>query len=106
MWLLRAVAIDPVAVHDPEPGSYSSEEDSGEPPAVLEPPATSTLPFGRSVAVGMSRPVASEPVVVQVPAAGSYSSAEDTLGGGSGPPLLAGQPPATSTLPFGSSVAV
>src|SRR5205823_6472586 len=76
----------------PRPWSYSS---------VLlipyQPPATSTLPEGSSVAVWSFRPVPMLPVVVHVPAAGSYSSA-----------LLKEPyvPPATSTLPEGSSVAV
>ena len=48
-----------------------------------------------------SRAVFSDPVALQVPVAGSYSSAL-----ASWPPLDPPSPPATSTLPLGSKVAV
>ena len=55
-------------------GSYSSALASGW-PALSWPPATSTWPEGRSVAVWTPRPVASAPVVAHRPVVGSYSSA-------------------------------
>src|SRR6266550_1814719 len=91
----RAVPRLPVAVHVPLAGSYSSALLKTRP---LFPPATSTLPLGRSVAVCWARAVPRLPVAVHVPVAGSYSSALLKAG-----PLF---PPATSTLPVGSSVAV
>src|SRR5450756_138269 len=103
----------PVAVQDPLPGSYSAAEASGGLRLALllpEPPATSTLPSGSSVAVWNMRGVGMLPVAVQDPLFGSYSSAEAS--GGLPPPvsppgtLLLTVPPATSTLPSVSSVAV
>src|SRR5450759_4219348 len=98
----------PVAVQDPLPGSYSAAEASGGLRLALllpEPPATSTLPSGSSVAVWDWRGVTMFPVAVQDPLLGSYSSAEASallLP----VTLLLPVPPATSTLPSGSSVAV
>src|SRR5450756_1944188 len=103
----------PVAVQDPLPGSYSAAEASGGLRLALllpEPPATSTLPSGSSVAVWNMRGVGMLPVAVQDPLFGSYSSAEAS--GGLPPPvsppgtLLLTVPPVTSTWPSGSSVAV
>src|SRR5437867_1487925 len=94
-----------VAVQDPLPGSYSSAEATY---SVLSPrtalglgveiayrPATSTVPFGRRVAVKPWRDTDMLPVTVQDPLSGSYSSAEARLSA-----------PATSTLPSGRSVAL
>ena len=69
---------------------------------VHQPPATSTRPLGRSVAVSLARAVCIEPVAVHVPVAGSYSSALATGRPVTSPPTI---PPATSTLPSWSSVA-
>src|SRR6516164_5457499 len=95
----------PVGVHTPVAGLYSSALDRvGHEPftQVPPPPATSTWPFCSSVAVWFCRAVVMLPVALQVPAAGLYSSA----------PLVtvwltpASTPPATSTCPFCSTVAV
>src|SRR5450756_549154 len=100
----------PVAVQDPLPGSYSSAEASGGLRLALllpRPPATSTLPSGSSVAVWDWRGMGMLPVAVQDPLLGSYSSAEASVG--PPPPMSppgSAVPPATSTLPSGSSVAV
>ena len=64
-----------------------------------DPPATSTLPRAAASPCDSSRAVPRLPVAVHVPVAGSYSSALLKE------PLLL-NPPATSTLPEGSSVAV
>ena len=76
-------------------GSYSSAE-------ALPPPATSTVPSGSSVAVWRPRAVPMLPVAAQTPVLGSESSAEGT----SSPQPALMSPPATSTLPSGSSMAV
>ena len=93
--------MSPVAVQDPLPGSYTSAEavDLLLPSEV--PPATSTLPSGKSVAVCPRRTRTMFPVTVHDPVLGSYSSAV-------GQPISRpfGGPPATSTLPSGSNVAV
>src|SRR5450756_1874813 len=100
----------PVAVQNPLPGSYSSAEASGGLRLALllpRPPATSTLPSGSSVAVWDWRGMGMLPVAVQDPLLGSYSSAEASVG--PPPPMSppgSAVPPATSTLPSGSSVAV
>src|SRR5438874_1279570 len=93
----RAVPMLPVAVHVPVAGSYSSallKERKG----VVKATSTSIWPLGSSVAVGPLREVRWLPVAAHVPVAGSYSSAllKEV-------PLY---PPATSTLPLGSNVAV
>src|SRR5262249_45689401 len=64
------------------------------------PPATSTLPLARSVAVNKDRPVAMLPVAVQVFVLGSYRSALDSA------LLLELSPPTTSTWPLGSRTAL
>src|SRR5439155_17402898 len=83
------------ALLNPRPTSYSSALLKELP---LNPPATSTLPEGSSVAVCKYRAVLRLPVLLQLPVAGSYSSALLKQ--------LPLYPPATSTLPEGSSVAV
>src|ERR1700722_8991104 len=71
-------------------------------PLLPLPPAASTLPWGSNVAVGGPRGVVIEPVDAHVPPAGSYSSALERM-----PALkLLVAPPATSTIPLGSNVAV
>src|SRR5215831_6473 len=70
---------------------------------VHQPPATSTRPLGRRVAVSLARAVCIEPVAAHVPVAGLYSSALATGRPVTSPPII---PPATSTLPSWSSVAV
>ena len=85
-----------MAVQVPLAGSYSS--------ALLRDAAGAISPCHQHLAVGQQRRRVSKravlrlPVAVQVPLAGSYSSALAKT-----PPLL---PPATSTLPLGSNVAV
>ncbi len=64
-----------------------------------EPPATSTVPSARSVAVWLLRVVVMAPVAVQVLAMGSNSSAPVGL-------PEASVPPTTSTEPLARSVAV
>src|SRR5437016_10451848 len=69
---------------------------------VVNPPATSTLPLGSSVAVWNWRPTAMLLLVsVKVPLAGSYSSAVCW-----GPPVGLTPPPVTRTLPLERTVAV
>jgi hypothetical protein len=63
------------------------------------PPATSTMPLGSKLAVCTPRAMLRLPVTVQVPSNGSHSSA---LVKGLNP----SHPPATSTSPLVSSVAV
>src|SRR6266581_4816826 len=79
-----------LAAADHVPGSYSSTEV----PSVTDPPATSTLPFGSSVAVCPSRDTDMVPPSVHASAAGSYSSAEGV------------PPPAIRTVPSVNRVAV
>jgi hypothetical protein len=80
----------------PRPSSYNSAE--ARELSFQSPPATSTLPDGKSVAVGDHRAVVRGPEVgAKVPATGSNNSAEAREA-----PLW---PPATSTFPDGSSVA-
>jgi hypothetical protein len=87
-----------VGIQVPLVGSNSSALASS--PLTPNPPATSTIPLGSSVAVCEVRAVLRLPVGVQVPLAGSYSSAlAETL-------TLLSNPPATSTIPLGSKVAV
>src|SRR5450759_3601102 len=102
VWSARGVTMLPVAVQDPLPGSYSSAAATWAPER--RPPATSTLPSRSSVAVKSWRGVPMFPVAVQDPLPGSYSSAEAS--GGLRLALLLPEPPATSTLPSGSRVAV
>ena len=97
----RPLPSAPVGIHRPIAGSYSStlfvtvlRESS--------PPATSTWPEGSSVAVWRLRPVLSGPVDVHFPVAWSYSS----LAARGPPGQQLGDPPAISTWPEGSSVAV
>ena len=64
------------------------------------PPVTSTLPVSvNSTAPALVRALAMLPVAVKVPVAGSYSSAVARS-------LTGPTPPAISTFPVGSSVAV
>src|SRR5450759_3810917 len=63
------------------------------------PPAASTSPFGRSVAVWLPRAVVMLPLTAHLPVAGLYSSALVRE-------PVALPPPATSISPFASSVAV
>src|SRR5437660_4138651 len=82
-----------------ELGSYSS--------ALFEalnplPPAASTLPVRRSVAVWKRRPLLRLPVLLHVLVAGSYNSDRSVM---LGRPSIK-NPPATRTLPVVSNVAV
>src|SRR6266498_4022874 len=89
-----------VRVHVSSAGSYNSAVESP------LPPTTSTLPLVSRVAVGLKRAIFRLPVMLHVPVRGSYNSALLRLGLGQ---LFWTQvllPPATRTLPFGSSVAV
>ncbi len=65
--------MEPVALQVPVAGSYSSAV--AREPVAENPPVTSTLPLGSSVAVWPERAVAMEPAALQVPVAGSYTSA-------------------------------
>src|SRR6266545_2920435 len=98
VWFSRAIASEPVTVHVPVAGSYSSAVDNAEPVLRLWPPATSTFPLGSNVAVCVVRNVVNAPLAVQVPVAGLYSSelVRRTV------PL---KPPTTRTVPLGSNVA-
>src|SRR5436190_4650371 len=78
----------PVAVHVPVIGSYNSAVAVPWPP----PPAASTFPFRRRVAVPKAWNVVMPPVDFQVPVAGSYSSALVRK--------LPPTPPATRTVPL------
>jgi len=69
------------------------------PGTISLPPATSTMPLGRRVAVWESRAVLKLPVSEQVPVAGSYSSALVRA-------PVPSFPPATSTVPLSSNVDV
>ena len=101
---VRGAASDPVALHLPVVGSYSSAADTEDPVVAFVsrlPPATSTLPLLSSVAAAEYRGVSMLPVGDQVPVAGSYSSAlavEASVEGS--------RPPATRTLPSSSCVTV
>src|SRR5580700_2143653 len=109
----RAACIEPVCVHVPVAGLYSSalatslQKSSSQ---LLKPPAASTWPSGSRVAVWNWRANFIDPVLAQVPVAGLYSSALVRVLR----KLPASQPyawplqppPATSTWPFGSRVAV
>src|SRR6516165_10077488 len=94
----------PVGVNFPVAGLYSSALDSGLNFA-SSPPAMSTWPSGSRVADGFPSPATPErpwcmlPVTDQVPVAGLNSSALASA-------KLLPEPPATSTWPSGSSVAV
>ena len=71
----RAVPKFPVALHAPVAGSYSSPLTRLPlAPVSTLPPATSTCPFGSSVAVCPKRAVPKFPVALHAPVAGSYSS--------------------------------
>src|SRR2546425_9607245 len=68
------------------------------------PPATSTSPFGKRVAVCQARGWSMLPVGLHAPVRGSYSSADaNDLNDLSS---FESMPPATRTFPSGSSVAV
>src|SRR6516225_124023 len=104
----RAVVMLPVRDHMPVAGLYSSALDRRSKFA-SSPPATSTWPSGSRVADGSApasrqqpvRPWCMLPVTDQVPVAGLYSSALDrTI------VPVTEVPPATSTWPSGSNVAV
>jgi hypothetical protein len=80
VWFPRAVAKLPVCVHVRDAGSYSSADAVTSPPDSLssklpienkKPPATSTWPDGRRVAVCCQRGEFIEPVADQVPVIGS-----------------------------------
>src|SRR6516164_2855605 len=104
-WLRPAVML-PVGPNVPVAGSYSSALLSGPlppPPPPAPPPATSTRPLGSSVAVWKARAPLMLPVGFHVPVAGLYSSA---LENAVQPKLMQPSPPATSTWPLFSSVAV
>ncbi len=64
--------MDPVAVHFPVAGSYSSVLSRAS--ISFSPPSASTLPFFSSTAAWYLRTVVMLPVAVQVPVGGSYSS--------------------------------
>src|SRR5438876_4862904 len=81
--------------------SYSSAE-ARVMPVLPYPPATSTRPLVRSVAVWWARGVAIALVFDQAPVLGSNSSATSRALGGPLPP----RPPATRTRPSFSRVAV
>src|SRR5687767_9879710 len=78
-------------------------------PASVNPPGTMTRPSGSTVDAVVWRAWVIDPVGVQVPVAGLYSSAVAVrkvklhVAGGA---LGHQRPPAASTWPFGSSVAV
>src|SRR5712691_7230952 len=69
---LRATFIAPVGTHIPVFGSYSSALGSGSVGVV--PPATSTLPFGRSVTDWACRGVRMLPVIDQATVGGPKKS--------------------------------
>src|SRR5579859_6336592 len=100
--------MEAVVVHVPVAGLYSSAVAYGPPPLVkppsLNPPVTRTWPLGSRVAVCCSRGACIEPVTDHVPVAGLYSSASLRSEQKSSSQLL--NPPATSTCPSGSRVAV
>src|SRR4029079_12495933 len=95
-------AMSPVGVHVPVAGSYSAARPLAGSP--YDHRTTSTIPSSRAVARMSSKawfPVAGRLVVaVQDRVSGSYSSAASVALSGNT------SPPATSTLPSGSSVAV
>jgi hypothetical protein len=98
----------PVAVQVPLRGAYNSalvRAPQGEGGQNDTPPATSTVPLGSSVAVCSARATRRLPVTVHRPVWGSYTSA---LASCATQEELAHtlMPPATSTRPLGSSVAV
>jgi len=104
LWPARAALMLPVGVNFPVAGLYSSALDSRLKFA-SSPPAMSTWPSESRVAEAPApfrpeRPWCMLPVTDQVPAAGLYSSALFRA------LLLPPEPPATSTWPSGSSVAV
>src|SRR6266481_2675584 len=103
VWAARLTLRSPVKVQVPVAGSYSSAVPVVVPPG--QPPAASTLPLGSNVCVWSNRASLRLPVKVQVPVAGLYSSALLILGNGKSPADGA-PPPATSTLPSESNVAV
>ena len=65
-------------------------------PLTVHPPATSTWPLIKRVAVWKYRPTTSMPAEDQVPEAGSYNSAPVKTD------PLPSSPPVTSTLPSGN----
>ena len=73
VWFWRPLIIDPVALNFPVAGSYSYAELGmlALAPVMLDPPATSTRPSGRSVAVSPSRGVDIDPVELNFPVVGS-----------------------------------
>ena len=62
-----------MTLHVPLAGSYSSALVSG-PLVLLNPPVTSTLPFGSNVVVCPRRAMLRLPVALQFALAGSYTS--------------------------------
>ncbi|MGD0020328.1 MAG: hypothetical protein ABSD62_13845 [Candidatus Limnocylindrales bacterium] len=94
--------MDPVELNEPVPGSYSSAEDTGR-FSSLQPPAIKTRPSFNLVSVCAVRAVAMDPVGLNLPVVGSYSSADARGVPGRTKPVV---PPAISTLPFVSRVAV
>src|SRR5690348_11893638 len=91
----------PVAAQVPVAGLYSSAVNAAQQPAL---PAASTCPLGSSVAVCSVRATVMLPVGVHAPVAGLYSSALAKMG--HEPFTQVPSPPATSTWPSCSSVAV
>ncbi len=95
MWPARGDFSLAAARHWPVRGLYRSAVSTGAP--ALRPPATSTSPHGRSVAVCSERGSRRSPVAVHLSVGGSYRSADRSLPSAD---------PATSTWPFTSVVAV
>src|SRR5262249_10657172 len=93
VWPDRAAASDPAAVHAPLEGSYSSALASAaaEPPDTWIPPATSTRPSPRTVAVCCSRAAVNAFAAVQLPVRAAPPP----------PPLVAGVVAATLGCPDG-----
>ena len=91
----------PVGEKVPVFGSYNSALVCQGATSSFDPPATRTFPEGSNAAVNLfPRGVLIDPVGANVPDAGSYSSADDRN------TFPYDCPPATSTLPLRSSVAV
>ena len=104
VWVNRLVAIEAADDQVLLTGLYNSALERAPLAApLLVPPVTSTLPLFSNVAVPNSRPEAMKRAEDQVLLAGLYNSALD---GKLGLPPLKLTPPATSTSPLFSSVAV
>ena len=96
--MLRGAAIDPAGLQAVVAGSYSSAVATYD-VSLSWPPVTSTWPLRRRVAVWPPRARAIVPAGVQRFVAGSYTSPAARY-------RLPSLPPATSTRPFSSVVAV